>query len=133
MGVASFNLATAVNLIVAQRLARRLCDCKVLLEIPKNALIESGFTEEDEDTGLEIFGPGACEKCGNGYKGRVGIYEVVKITPEISKMIMEDGNSIQIAEVCQRVGFNDIFQSGLIKVKNGFTSLEEVGRVTSGH
>lgn len=134
MGVASFNLATAVNLIIAQRLARRLCpECKVLLEIPKTALIESGFSEEDVDTGMEIFGPGGCDKCASGYKGRVGIYEVVKIVPEISKMIMEDGNSIQIAEICQKMGFNNVFQSGLIKVKDGHTSLEELNRITSGH
>lgn len=133
MGVAAFNLATSVNLIVAQRLARRLCDCKIRLEIPKNALIEKGFSEEDVDTGMEIFGPKGCEKCSGGYKGRVGIYEVMKVTPEISKIIMEDGNALEIAEVSARQGFNNIFQSALIKVKNGMTSLEEVDRVTSGH
>ena len=133
MGVPAFNLATSINLIVAQRLARRLCDCKIKLDIPKPALLEKGFTEEQIETGFDIYGPNGCDKCSGGYKGRVGIYEVVKITPEISKIIMEDGNSIEIAEVCQRQGFKNIFQSALIKVMNGLTSLEEVDRVTSGH
>ncbi len=133
MGVPAFNLATSINLIVAQRLARKLCDCKKKLDIPKNALLEKGFSEQDIDAGLQVYGPNGCERCSGGYKGRVGIYEVVKITPEISKIIMEDGNSIQIAEVCQQQGFNNIFQSALIKVKNGVTSMEEVDRVTSGH
>ncbi|MEM7364153.1 MAG: type IV-A pilus assembly ATPase PilB, partial [Pseudomonadota bacterium] len=134
MGVPAFNLATSINLIVAQRLARRLCDCKEKLDIPKNALIEKGFTEEEIDAGLEIFGPKGCDKCSNsGYKGRVGIYEVVKITEEIQQIIMEDGNSLQIAEVCQKQGFKNIFQSALDKVKQGVTSLDEVDRVTTGH
>lgn len=133
MGVPAFNLATSINLIVAQRLARRLHDCKVKLDIPKNALMEKGFTEEDVDAGLEIFGPKGCDKCSGGYKGRVGIYEVMKIVPEISKIIMEDGNSLQIAEVSSQSGFNTIFESAMVKVKHGLTSLEEVDRTTSGH
>ena len=133
MGVDAFNLATSINIIVAQRLARRLCACKEKLDIPKSALLEIGFSEEDINAGLEIFGPKGCAKCTGGYKGRVGIYEVVKITPDIAKIIMEDGNSIEIADVCKEEGFNNIFQSALIKVKNGLTSLEEVDRVTSGH
>jgi len=134
MGVAAFNLATAVNLIVAQRLARRLhSDCKVPLDVPKSALIESGFTEEQVDTGFTLFGPGGCDVCGAGYKGRVGVYEVVKMTEEIRRTIMEDGNSIQIADICRKVGFKDIHQSGLVKVMHGDTSLEEIERVTSGH
>jgi len=133
MGVAAFNLATSVNLIVAQRLARRLCDCKEKLDIPKPALIEKGFSEADVDSGIEIFGPKGCDKCTAGYKGRVGIYEVVKITPEISKIIMEDGNALQIAEVAAAQGYNNINESALVKVKHGVTSLDEVDRVTSGH
>ena len=133
MGVPAFNLATSINLIVAQRLARRLCDCKKKLNIPKNALLEKGFSEADIDAGLEVYGPVGCAKCTGGYKGRVGIYEVVKITPEISKIIMEDGNSIEIAAVCREQGFKNIFQSALVKVQKGLTSLEEVDRVTSGH
>lgn len=133
MGVPAFNLATSINLIVAQRLARRLHDCKEKLDVPKNALIEKGFTEEEIDEGFEIFGPKGCSGCSGGYKGRVGIYEVMKVTPEISKIIMEDGNSLQIAEVSEREGFHNIFQSALVKVKSGLTSLDEVDRVTSGH
>jgi len=133
MGVPAFNLATSVNLIVAQRLARRLCACKEKMDIPKAALIEKGFSEEEVDAGLEIYGPVGCDKCSSGYKGRVGIYEVVKITPEIAKIIMEDGNSIEIAAVCATQGYKTIYQSALVKVKNGLTSLEEIDRVSSGH
>ena len=133
MGVDAFNLATSINIIVAQRLARRLCACKEKLDIPKSALLEKGFTEEDVNAGLEIFGPKGCDKCTGGYKGRIGIYEVVKITPDIAKIIMEDGNSIEIAEACQKQGFKNIYQSALVKVKNGLTSLEEIDRVSSGH
>lgn len=133
MGVPAFNLATSINLIVAQRLARRLCDCKEKLDIPKAAIMEKGFAEEVVDAGLKIYGPKGCAKCSGGYKGRVGIYEVMKCTPEISKVIMEDGNSIQIAEISEREGFKNIFQSALVKVQSGLTSLDEVDRVTSGH
>jgi type IV pilus assembly protein PilB len=133
MGVPAFNLATSINLIIAQRLARRLCSCKERLDIPANALLEKGFTQDEIDVGLEIFGPKGCDNCNGGYKGRVGVYEVVKITPEISKIIMEDGNSLQISEVCQQQGFRNIYQSALLKVKQGLTSLDEVDRVTSGH
>lgn len=134
MGLPAFNLATSINLIVAQRLARRLCPhCKVLLDVPNSALLEKGFTEEQIEVGVEVYGPASCDKCNNGYKGRIGIYEVVKVTKEISKIIMEDGNSLQIAEVCQNEGFDDINQSAIVKVINGLTSLVEVERVTSGH
>ena len=133
MGVPAFNLATSINLIVAQRLARRLCSCKEKIDVPATALLEKGFTQEDLDTGLEIYGPKGCDKCNGGYKGRVGVYEVVKITPEISKVIMEDGNSLEISRICQEQGFRNIYQSALLKVKQGLTSLNEVDRVTSGH
>ena len=134
MGVPAFNLATSINLIVAQRLARRLCECKEQLNIPKSAMIEKGFTEQEVDDGLEIFGPKGCDKCKDGgYKGRIGIYEVMKITEEIQRIIMEDGNSLQIADVSRQQGFKTIFQSAMLKVKNGMTSLDEIDRVTSGH
>lgn len=134
MGVASFNLATSVNLIIAQRLARRFCECKKKIETPAQTLIDSGFSDEDIKEGFIVYGPGGCNKCGNtGYKGRVGIYEVVKITPEIQGIIMEDGNAIQIAEVTTRLGYDNIHKSSLRKVKSGLTSLGEVERVTSGH
>lgn len=134
MGVPSFNIATSVILIIAQRLARRLCEhCKKPVDVPKQSLLEMGFTEEDIGTGFKVFGPVGCEKCTNGYKGRVGIYEVVKITDGIARIIMEEGNSIQIGDQCRKEGFNDLFRSGLLKVMAGVTSLEEVNRVTSGH
>lgn len=133
MGVPSFNIATSVALIIAQRLARRLCNsCKQELDIPKEALLEEGFKEE-ELSDLTVYGPSGCEKCNGGYKGRVGIYEVVKITDAIGRIIMEDGNSIQIADQCKKEGFNDLRASGLEKVRQGVTSLEEVDRVTTGH
>lgn len=133
MGVPSFNIATSVSLIIAQRLARRLCNtCKKQLDIPKEALLEEGF-KEAEIPELKIFGPRGCDKCNGGYKGRVGIYEVVKITDAIGRIIMEDGNSIQIADQCRKEGFNDLRASGLEKVKQGVTSLAEIDRVTTGH
>jgi type IV pilus assembly protein PilB len=133
MGVAAFNLATSVNLIVAQRLGRRLCDCKTKIDVPKSALLEKGFSEEQLAQNFDLFGPTGCEKCSGGYKGRVGVYEVMKITPEIRKVIMEDGNAIQIGEISAREGFGTIYESGLRKVISGATSLEEINRVTSGH
>ena len=125
MGVPSFNLATSVNLIIAQRLARRLCnECKQELDVPKEALMEEGFTEEDIKTGFSLYqaNPDGCGKCNAGYKGRVGIYEVVKITNELSRIIMEDGNSIQLADQAREHGFNDLRRSGLVKVMQGVTS-----------
>ncbi|MDX5327753.1 MAG: type IV-A pilus assembly ATPase PilB [Marinobacter sp.] len=134
MGIPSFNIATSVILIIAQRLARRLCEhCKQPVDVPKASLVEMGFTEDDIKTGFTVYGPKGCEKCNNGYKGRVGIYEVVKITDGIARIIMEEGNSIQIADQCRKEGFNDLHRSGLLKVMKGVTSLEEVNRVTSGH
>jgi type IV pilus assembly protein PilB len=136
MGVPAFNLATSVNLIIAQRLARRLCpNCKTTIDVPKDTLLAEGFTEEDIESGLEIYEPSekGCEKCNGGYKGRVGIYEVVKITPEMSRIIMEDGNSIQLGEQARKLGFNDLRRSGLLKVMQGVTGLAEVNRVTTGH
>ncbi len=133
MGVPAFNLATSINLIIAQRLARRLCDCKLRLEIPHQALLEKGFTEQDLDEDLAIFGPQGCSKCSGGYRGRIGIYEVLRITPEISTTIMADGNSLQIAEVGAQGGFKNLFQSALTKVRQGITSLAEVDRVTTGN
>jgi type IV pilus assembly protein PilB len=134
MGVPAFNLATSVNLIIAQRLARRLCpSCKELMDVPKDTLLAEGFTEEDLASDLEVFEPKGCSKCKEGYKGRVGIYEVVKITPEMQRIIMEDGNSMQIAAQAKELGMNDLRRSGLVKVMQGVTSLKECNRVTTGH
>jgi type IV pilus assembly protein PilB len=133
MGVPAFNIATSVSLIIAQRLARRLCKtCKKPVDLPKETLISEGFKEEEIGT-FTVYGPHGCDKCVNGYKGRVGIYEVVKITDAISRIIMEDGNSIEIADAARKEGFNDLRGSGLKKVKDGLTSLAEVNRVTTGH
>ncbi len=131
MGVPPFNLATSVNLIIAQRLARRLCkECKEPADLPENVLKEEGFTDEmiKEAT---IFKPVGCSKCANGYKGRVGVYEVVRITPSIARIIMEEGNSIEIADKAREEGFNDLRMSGLRKAMAGETSLEEINRVTT--
>ncbi|WP_119394268.1 type IV-A pilus assembly ATPase PilB [Salinibius halmophilus] len=131
MGVPSFNLATTVNLIIAQRLARRLCKhCKKKADIPKEALLKEGFTEELLEA-AQIYEPIGCEQCNKGYKGRVGIYEVVKVTPAISKIIMDEGNAITLNEQFQREGFNNLRQSGLMKVAQGVTSLQEANRVTT--
>ncbi len=133
MGVPSFNIATSVNLIIAQRLGRRLCEnCKKPQEIPDDALLKMGFNAAELGT-FTVYGAVGCERCKFGYKGRVGIYEVVKITDAIQRIIMEEGNSIAIADQCRKEGFNDIRRSGLNKVKMGLTSLAEVDRVTSGH
>ncbi|OWJ94157.1 type IV-A pilus assembly ATPase PilB [Pseudomonas sp. A46] len=130
MGVPAFNIATSVNLIIAQRLARKLCvHCKKEHEVPRETLIKEGFPEARIGT-FKLYSPVGCENCNQGYKGRVGIYEVVKITPALQQLIMEEGNSIQIAQQARRDGFNDLRTSGLVKAMNGITSLEEVNRVT---
>jgi len=130
MGVAAFNVATTVNLIIAQRLARKLCThCALPADLPHETLLHEGFTEEQLKT-ASIMKPVGCPKCQHGYKGRVGIYEVVRITPKISRIIMEEGNSIQIAEAARSEGFNDLRTSALVKCAAGITSLEEVNRVT---
>ena len=130
MGVPAFNLATSVNLIIAQRLARKLCNkCKRIHEVPREALLAEGFREE-EIGGFTLYQPIGCEDCNAGYRGRVGIYEVVKITPALQQMIMEEGNSIEIAARMRKEGFNDLRRSGLVKAMQGITSLEEINRVT---
>lgn len=127
MGVAPFNIASSVIMITAQRLARRLCSCKKPVDIPVEALLQAGFTEDDLDGSWHPYGPGGCERCkGSGYKGRVGIYQVMPVTEEIAHIIMTGGNSMDIAEQARREGINDLRQSGLLKVKQGVTSLEEV-------
>lgn len=133
MGVASFNIATSVNLVVAQRLARRLCKaCKRPTSVPKQSLLEIGFTEEDlANPENVIYEPVGCPECREGYKGRVGIYEVLKIYPSISRIIMEDGNAIQIKDEALKHGFRDLRRSGIMKVLQGTTSIAEMYRVTS--
>jgi type IV pilus assembly protein PilB len=132
MGVPAFNVATAVTLIIAQRLARRLCsDCKQPADVPKDVLLTEGFTEEDL-TDLEIYQakPGGCSKCNEGYKGRVGIYQVMPISDDMGRIIMNDGNAIDIADQAEKEGIDDLRRSALKKVMAGLTSLEEANRVT---
>ncbi|MBU1190721.1 MAG: type IV-A pilus assembly ATPase PilB [Gammaproteobacteria bacterium] len=133
MGVPSYNIASAVNLIIAQRLARRLCaNCKKPVTIPAHTLLEEGFTQADIDAGLKInaHNPDGCDQCTGGYKGRVGIYQVMPISEAMSRIIMDGGNAIQLADQARKEGIADLRLSGLRKVKQGVTSLEEVNRVT---
>ncbi|EJI86904.1 MULTISPECIES: type IV-A pilus assembly ATPase PilB [Alishewanella] len=132
MGVPAYNVASSVSLIIAQRLARRLCPkCKQPEHIPPAELIRQGFREDQLDK-ITIFKPVGCEHCTGGYKGRVGIYEVMPISPKMADIIMENGNSLDIASQAQLEGINNLRQSGLIKAAAGVTSLAEVNRVTKG-
>jgi len=133
MGVAPFNIASSVNIITAQRLARKLCThCRRPEDIPPEALLRAGFPEEDLDGSWEPLGPVGCDHCkGTGYKGRIGIYEVMPISDEMRQLIMRNGNSIDIAQLAQREGVKNLRQSGLLKVKAGITSLEEIEAVTN--
>jgi len=132
MGVAPFNIASSVILITAQRLTRRLCSCKKPVEIPEEALRRAGYTDDDLDGSWQPFGPAGCDICKNtGYKGRVGIYQVMPISDEMSRIIMKNGTAIDLADQSRREGVLDLRQSGLRKVKAGLTSLEEVEAVTN--
>jgi type IV pilus assembly protein PilB len=131
MGVKPYAIATSVHLIIAQRLARRLCEqCKELRDIPDDALLSEGFTKEDIRGGLRVFGPVGCKQCNDGYKGRVGIYQVMPVTETIGRIILEGGNAVQIAEQSEKDGVWSLRRSALQKVKDGLTSLEEINRVT---
>ena len=131
MGVPSYNVASSVTIIIAQRLARRLCpQCKTEEVLTEAQLAEQGFPN-DKLSEIKLFMPVGCEQCTGGYKGRVGIYEVIKISPTISSIIMEGGNSLDIANQCQKEGYNNLRQSGLVKAMSGMTSLKEVNRVTN--
>lgn len=134
MGVAPFNIASAVSLITAQRLARKLCkNCRVPIELPKEAMLSVGFTEADLDGSWQLYGPkeGGCELCNDGYKGRVGIYQVMPVSDAISRIIMKNGTAHDIADQAKREGVKDLRQSGLLKVKQGLTSINEVEAVTN--
>jgi len=132
MGVPSFNLATSVNLIIAQRLARRLCkECaRPADDVPHDVWLKEGFTEQML-AGAKLMHPVGCDRCKDGYKGRVGVYEVVRVTPELARIIMEEGNSLEIHKQARAEGFNDLRTSALWKAAQGLTSLEEVNRVTT--
>lgn len=130
MGIPAYNLATSVSLIIAQRLARRLCNhCKKPIKLPPKILLQEGFTEAQLES-MELYGAVGCDKCNEGYKGRVGIYEVVPITDSISRIIMDNGSTIQVADMARQEGFNDLRTSALVKVAKGLTSLAEANRIT---
>jgi type IV pilus assembly protein PilB len=127
MGVAPFNIASSVILITAQRLARRLCTCKQPTEVAPDLLLKAGFKEDELDGSWKPYGPVGCERCnGTGYKGRVGIYQIMPITPAIESLILANGNAMQIAAQSESEGVKSLRRSGLVKVRNGLTSLEEV-------
>jgi len=130
MGIPAFNIASSILLIMAQRLARRLCEhCKKEENFPPEVLLEAGFREEDLGS-FTVFGPVGCDKCVKGYKGRVGIYQVMPISESINRIILEGGNVLQLGEQAKREGVADLRESGLRKIKAGITSLEEIDRVT---
>ena len=131
MGVPPFNLATALNLIIAQRLGRRLCEkCKTVEDVPNEVLVEEGFTEEQIKEGITLYKAVGCDACAEGYKGRVGIYQVMPVTEDMGKIIMAEGSAYDIADQAQKEGINDIRQSALLKAIQGVTSLTEINRVT---
>jgi type IV pilus assembly protein PilB len=132
MGIAPFNIASSVILITAQRLGRKLCSCKKPVDIPEEALRRAGFKDEDLDGTWQPYGPAGCDLCKNtGYQGRVGIYQVMPITDEMQRIIMKNGTAIDLADQAEREGVKDLRVSGLIKVKRGITSLEEIESVTN--
>jgi len=131
MGIAPYNITSSVTLIIAQRLARRLHDCKKPQDLPPEVLLKAGFSQADIDAGLTVYEAVGCDGCNEGYKGRVGIYQVMPMIEEIQKIVLNGGNALQIAEVARAAGVNDLRASALLKVKNGLTSLAEIDRVTT--
>jgi len=132
MGIAPFNIASSVLLITAQRLARRLCQvCKKVIDIPDKALLEAGYKKSELDGSWKPYHPIGCNACNNGYKGRVGLYQVMPITEEIQRIILRDGSALEIAEQARREGVKTLREAGLEKVKAGLTSLEEVLAVSN--
>ena len=131
MGIAPYNIISSVTLVIAQRLARRLCErCKRPVQLPDHALLTEGFTEAEINEGFTVYEAAGCDECTNGYKGRTGLYQVMPMTDEIAAIVLEGGNAMQIAEAAQRSGVRDLRQSALLKVKKGMTSLAEINRVT---
>ncbi len=127
MGVAPFNIASSVDLIIAQRLMRRLCKCKTPVDIPQEALLREGFKPEDFNGTWTMYGPNGCDECrGSGYKGRAGIYEVLPVTDAIERVILKNGTAVDIADIAYQEGLVDLRRAGILKVMRGITSLEEV-------
>jgi type IV pilus assembly protein PilB len=132
MGVPPYNIASSILLIIAQRLARRLCpSCKEVEELPEDVLRMEGFTDAEISAGISLYRPVGCDQCTGGYKGRVGIYQVLPISEEMKRLILEGGNSMELAQQAEREGVNDLRRAGLLKALAGITSLEEVNRVTT--
>ena len=132
MGVPTFNIASSIQLITAQRLARRLCNCKKPITVPTQALLDAGYKEEELDGSWTLYGPGGCERCkGSGFKGRVGIYQVMPVSEAMQRLIMNGANSIDLARQAKAEGIKDLRESGLRKVKQGVTSLDEVLSTTN--
>jgi type IV pilus assembly protein PilB len=130
MGIAPYNITSAVTLVIAQRLGRRLHDCKRPLQLPKPALLAEGYSEAEIDAGITLFDAGGCDSCNEGYKGRTGIYQVMPMSEQIQKIVLEGGNALQIAKAAIDSGVNDLRMSALLKARNGVTSLAEINRVT---
>jgi type IV pilus assembly protein PilB len=131
MGVKPYAIATSVSLIIAQRLARRLCShCKQPLDVPAEALRKEGFPDADIAAGIKLYGPKGCGNCTEGYKGRVGIYQVMEVTDALGRIIMAGGNAIDIGDQAAKEGVWDLRRAGLEKAKAGMTSLEEINSVT---
>jgi type IV pilus assembly protein PilB len=130
MGIAPFNIISSVTLVIAQRLARKLHDCKRPIQLPKHALLAEGYTEADIEAGINMYEPVGCDECNDGYKGRTGIYQVMPMTEEIQAIVLEGGNAMKIAQAAERSGINDLRKSALLKARNGVTSLAEINRVT---
>jgi type IV pilus assembly protein PilB len=132
MGVPTFNIASSILLITAQRLARRLCSCKQPMTVPEQTLLEAGFSHEEIDGSWTLYGPGGCERCkGSGYKGRVGIYQVMPVSETMQRLIMSGATALDLAQQAKQEGVKDLRQSGLLKVKQGVTSLDEVLSTTN--
>ncbi|HET7843054.1 MAG TPA: type IV-A pilus assembly ATPase PilB [Xanthomonadales bacterium] len=129
MGIAPYNITSSVTLIIAQRLARRLHDCKKPLKLPREALLAEGFKESEVDS-MQIYDAVGCSGCNDGYKGRVGIYQVMPMSDELAKIVLSGGNAIQIADTAKKMGIPDLRMSALKKVRDGMTSLAEINRVT---
>ena len=129
MGIPAFNIASSINLIIAQRLARRLCSCKQPAEVPREVLLYHGFKEEEIEN-LRIYKAVGCDKCSHGYKGRVGIYQVMPMSDEMGRMVMNGGTAIDLADQARKEGILDLRESGLNKIREGLTTIEEIDRVT---
>jgi len=130
MGIPPYSITSSVTLVIAQRLARRLHSCKKPITLPAQALLAAGFTQQEIDEGMTIYEAVGCPDCNEGYKGRLGIYQVMPMVEDIQKIVLEGGNALQIAEVARKIGVNDLRASALLKVKAGVTSLAEIDRVT---